>query len=98
MKTIEVYEKTFIYGTYDDTNYQVTEVYAGDKKVSDYDPKYYPPFSYGGQIVIDNSKSFDDIHFTKEDKEEQGVLITIYPPHGCKLVRNTDKDTYEYFD
>jgi len=98
MKTIEIYKKTFTYGVYDDTSHQVTKVFGNDKELFSYDPRYYPPFSYGGQITIDNSKSFDGIHFTKEDKGEEGVLFTICPPHGHKLVRNEKKDTYEYFN
>jgi hypothetical protein len=97
-KTIEIHEETSVYGIYDDTNYQVTVVFADGKEILNYDPKYYPPFSYGGEIRIDNSKSYDSIYFEKEDREEDGLLITIYPPHGAKLVRVREKDKNFFFD
>jgi len=99
MKKIEVYEKTYIMGgIYDDTNYQNTFVYADGEELVEYDPKIYPPFCYGGHIVIDNSKSFEEVTFKVEDKGEEGVEITIYPPHGCELVRNYEKDETFYDD
>jgi len=98
MRKIEVYKKTYKQDMYDDTIYQNTFVYANDDKLVGYYSKIYPPFCYGGYIVIDNSKSFEDTTLKVEDKGNKGIEITIYPPHGCELVRNYEKDETLYED
>jgi len=88
-KVIEIYEVTRIYGEYDDTNMQNTEVFADGELILEYNPKNYPPFSYGGGIEVDNSKSFKKLMIAPCDCD--GEFYTLFPPHGAKLVINNDK-------
>ena len=93
----KVYEKTEIFGTYDDTNHQSTDVYVDDEIVATYDPKVYPPFAYGGYVSV----HFDDrlpkgeykvIQYEDRDTHEWVVKVVGW------VERDEDLDTFEQHD
>ena len=87
MKIVKLHKITTVQGVYDDCNHQRTTVFdeSGNSIVS-YDQTYYPPYSYGATVKIDNSKTFDKTKVERKNNGKDGVTFIIYPPHGINFV------------